>query len=133
MDVISDFASLLPFVVIAEMLGVPASDHRQLQEWSTASLALHTPAAIEARTAIQDYFTALVKQRRQQPGQDLISPLLEARIDGQHLTTDEIVSHCNELLVAGNETTKNWIGNALACFDQYPDAMAEVQAELGLL
>jgi cytochrome P450 len=133
MDVISDFAALLPLIVISEMLEVPASDHHQLRQWSHASTALLTPAAMQARTAMQDYFTALVEQRRQQPGQDLISPLFDAQIDGQHLTTAEIVSHCCNLLIAGNETTRNWIGNALACFDQHPDAMAQVQAEPDLL
>jgi cytochrome P450 len=74
-----------------------------------------------------------VEQRRKLGGQDLISALLEARIDGEYLTSFEIVSLCCALLIAGNETTKSWIGNTIACFDQHPDAMAQVQAEPDLL
>jgi len=133
MDIISDFAAPLPLIVVAEILGVPASDHSQLQQWSDGCTPLITPAAIEARTAMANYFTRLVQQCQKSGGHDLISALLEAQIDGQHLTTFEIVSLCCALLIAGNETTKSWIGNAMACFDQHPDAMAQVQAEPELL
>jgi len=133
MDVVSDFAALLPLIVIAEMLGVPANDHRQLKQWSDATAPLTTPAALQARKETVDYLAILLEQRRQQPGQDLISTLFEAQIDGQHLTSYELVSFCRTLLIAGNETTKCWIGNAMACFDQHPDAMAQVQAEPDLL
>jgi cytochrome P450 len=133
MDIISDFAAPFPLIIIAEILGVPASDHRQLQQWSDESAPIITPAAAQARNAMTDYFTTLVQQGLKPDGNDLISALLEAQIDGQHLTTFEIVSLCCALLIAGNETTKSWIGNAMACFDQHPDAMAQVQAEPDLL
>jgi cytochrome P450 len=133
MDVISDFAAPLPLIIIAEMLGMPASDHTQLREWSDASNAITTPAAMQARNMMGEYFHALVQQRAQQPGHDLISALLEAQIEGQHLASYEIVNLCRSILVAGNETTKSWIGNAMVCFDQYPDALAQVQAEPALL
>jgi cytochrome P450 len=133
MDVISDFAAPLPLTVIAEMLGMPASDHARLREWSDASVAITTPAAMQTRITMMEYFNALVQQRAQQPGQDLISALLEAQIEGKHLTTNEIAILCRNLLIAGNETTKSWIGNAMVCFDQHPDALAQVQAEPDLL
>jgi cytochrome P450 len=133
MDVISDFAAPLPLIVICEMLGVPASDHRQLRQLSNACIPVITPAAVQARRTMEDYFTTLVQQRSQQPGHDLISTLLEAQIEGQHLASFEIVNLCCSLLVAGNETTKSWIGNTIVCFDQYPNAMAQVQAEPDLL
>jgi cytochrome P450 len=133
MDIVSDFAAPLPLIVIAELLGVPASDHRQLQQWSDSSAPIITPAAVQARNAMVDYFTTLTQQRQKLADQDLISALLEAQIDGEYLTTFEIVSLCCALLIAGNETTKNWIGNAIACFDQHPDAMKQVQEEPDLL
>jgi cytochrome P450 len=133
MDIISDFAAPLPLIVISEMLGVPANDHSQLRELSNACIPITTPAAIQARSAMGDYFTTLVEQRRQQPGPDLISTLFDAQVDGEHLTTLEITNLCCTLLIAGNETTKSWIGNATACFDQHPDAMAQVQAQPDLL
>ena len=133
MDIVSDLAAPLPLSVISEMLGVPTSDHRQLMEWSVASAPLTTPEALKARAATMDYFTTLVEQRRQQPGQDLISALIAAQIDGEHLTSFEIVSFCRLLHIAGNDTTKYWIGNTMACFDQYPDALAQVQENPDLL
>ena len=133
MDIIGDFAAPLSLTVISEVIGVPASDHHQLRQLSIACTPIVTPAAVQAHSAMGDYFTALVEQRRQQPGHDLISTLFETQIAGQHLTSFEIVSLCRTLLISGNETTKNWIGNAMACFDQHPDALAEVQAEPDLL
>jgi cytochrome P450 len=133
MDIVSDFAAPLPLIVIAELLGVPASDHRQLQQWCDDCAPIVTPAAITARNMVVSYFTTLVQQRRKQPSQDLISALLEAQVDGQHLNSFEIVSLCCALLLAGNETTKCWIGNTIACFDQHPAALAQVQAEPDLL
>jgi cytochrome P450 len=133
MDIISDFAAPLPLIVISRMLGVPASDHDQLRQLSNACTPLITPAAMQARIALGNYFTTLVQQRRQQTGDDLISTLFQAQIDGQHLTDAELVSLCCTLLIAGNETTKNWIGNTMACFDQHPDALAQVQVEPDLL
>jgi cytochrome P450 len=133
MDVMRDFATPLPMRVIAEMVGVPASDLALLRQWSLAAAPMTTPEAVQARNATVDYFITLVQQRHQQPGEDLLSTLLEAQIDGQHLTSFEVVSFCRTLFVAGKETTKNWIGNALACFDQHPDAFAQVQAQPELL
>lgn len=133
MDIVSDFAAPLPLIVIDELLGVPASDRRQLMEWSMASTPFITPEALQARAATINYFTTLVEQRRGQPGQDLISALIEAQIDGEHLTSFEIVSFCRLLHIAGNETTKYWIGNAMVCFDRHPDAMTQVQEEPDLL
>jgi len=133
MDVISDFSALLPLIVIAEILGVPVSDHHYLRKLSDASIPMVTPAAAKARYEMWDYFATLVKQRQRLPGQNLISNMIEAQIDGQRLTTSELASLCCLLLIAGNETTKTWIGNAMACFDQHPDALRQVQEEPDLL
>ncbi|HET8844673.1 MAG TPA: cytochrome P450, partial [Ktedonobacteraceae bacterium] len=133
MDIISDFAARLPLIVISEMLGVPAGDYAQLRRWSDESALIITSEAVQARQAIVDYFHTLLQQRQHHPGDDLISTLLEAQLDGEHLTSFEVVSFCFALLIAGNETTKDWIGNALACFELHPEAMAQVQAEPDLL
>src|SRR5262249_44930022 len=92
-----------------------------------------TPAAAQARSAMANYFTTLVQQSQKPEDHNLIGALLKAQIDGQHLTTFEIVSLCCALLIAGNETTKSWIGNAMACLDQNPDTMAQIQADPDLL
>ncbi|TMC21024.1 MAG: cytochrome P450 [Chloroflexi bacterium] len=123
----------LPLIVIAEMLGVPVSDHHYLRELSDASIAVVTPAAMKARYEMWDYFTNLAQQRQKLPGKNLISSLIVAHVDGRYLTNTELVSLCCLLLTAGNETTKSWIGNAMACFDQHPDALAQVQAQPDLI
>src|SRR5947199_1740355 len=133
MDVIGDFSALLPLIVIAEMLGVPVSDHHYLRELYDASIAVVNHAAMKARYEMWDYFTNLAQQRQKLPGKNLISSLIVAHVDGRYLTNTELVSLCCLLLTAGNETTKSWIGNAMACFDQHPDALAQVQAQPDLI
>jgi cytochrome P450 len=79
------------------------------------------------------FFTDLMEQRRRSPRQDLISGLLAARIDGESLDQRELLSFCILLLVAGNETTTNLIGNAILCFDEHPDLEAALRSHPELL
>jgi cytochrome P450 len=133
MDVINDFSALLPLMVIAQMLGVPAEDQQQLRQWTNIAPEITTASASQATTEMTHYFTVLIDQRWKDPQQDLISRLLAAHIDGQALTQEELLSSCMLLLVAGNVTTKDLIGNTILCFDHYPDTLAQVCAEIDLL
>ena len=117
-DLIADFAGPLPTVVIAEMLGVPAEDREEFKRWSN-DLSRTSPGtgadmrpAIEAGARLAAYFAEVVEQRRRRPGADLVSALVDAEIDGARLSHDELLGFCVLLLVAGNETTTNLIGNA---------------------
>ncbi len=132
-DVVEDFAAPLPLLVINQLLGVPREDQQQVRVWCAAYAEASTPAAWEARSALLAYFTDLMEQRRKIPQDDLISALLSAQVDGQHLTESEVTSFCLLLIVAGNETTKNLIGNAVLCFDEYPRVMEEIRTEPALL
>ena len=123
MDVIDDLAYPLPVTVIAEMLGVPASDRVQFKQWSDAVVTGSAAAGMAGRNPqaeMSKYFMRLIEDRRKQPREDLISELLEAQIDGEHLSEPELLGFCILLLVAGNETTTNLIGNAILCFDEQP-------------
>ena len=133
MDAVKDFAAPLPLLVINQLLGVPKEDQQQVREWCMAYVQATTPAAWQARSDLLIYFTNLLEQRRKAPQDDLVSALLASQIDGQHLTEAEIANFCLLLIIAGNETTKNLIGNALLCFDEYPIIMEQIRTEPTLL
>jgi cytochrome P450 len=149
MDVIGDLSYPLPVTVIAEMLGIPTSDRAQFKKWSddlvTSEYEQITPENIEeyrerigkvmrhTLDEMYDYFRVIVAERRRQPGNDLISALIAAEIEGKCLPEQDILSFCALLLVAGNITTTNLIGDALLCFDEHPDALERLQREPALI
>jgi len=125
MDIVDDLAYPLPVIVIAEMLGIPPEERAQFKRWSDAVVtAGGGSAAVDenfrpgnAHMEMGMYFMNVIAQRRAAPGNDLISALLAAEIDGERLTDIELLGFCILLLIAGNETTTNLIGNAILCFD----------------
>lgn len=143
MDVIDDLSYPLPIIVIAEMLGVPTADRPQFKRWSDEIVAgeyedfvgENREAALEkvrerARVtieAIDNYFRPVIAQRRQKPGQDLISALTAAQVDGESLTERQLLGFCALLLVAGNITTTNLLGNAIMCFDEHLEVMERLR------
>ena len=132
MDVVRDLAYPLPVIVIAEMLGVPADERDQFKTWSDA-ITSTTGEGARAQQAMAAYFATLIEERRRRPRQDLVSALMAAQIDGEHLSLPELLGFCVLLLVAGNETTTNLIGNAVLCFDESPGAFDELRHDPGLL
>jgi cytochrome P450 len=137
MDIIEDFAYPLPVTVIAEMLGVPAADRARFRHWSDeVSVVLGGDVAAlsetllrratTAREELADYFKDIVRQRRKNPGIDLISALTQAEEEGGKLSEDELYSTVVLLLVAGNETTTNLIGNGMLALLRHPDEMQKV-------
>ncbi len=139
MDIIHDLGYPLPVIVIAELLGVPSADRERFKHWSDAIVA--TPPAGApggsahgaAQREMGTYFIQMIEQRRRDPGDDLISGLLKAQIDGEHLSVQELLGFCALLLVAGNETTTNLIGNALLCFTDHPGSWERLRADRALL
>lgn len=129
MDFMHDLAIPLPIIVIAEILGVPIEDRHDFKRWSDG-VVLYDPSAPKA---MADYFRHLLEQRRQNPGKDLISDLIAAHEAGETLTAQELVDFCMLLLIAGNETTTNLLGNAILCFNEYPEAFERLKQEPQLL
>ncbi|HXG35757.1 MAG TPA: cytochrome P450 [Dehalococcoidia bacterium] len=128
-EIIRDLAYPLPVIVIAEMLGVPRDERETFKRWSddvTATLgAPFVPAETleQARQTVlemTEYFRAIIQQRRRDPKNDLISALLHAEEQEQALSEDEVLSTCILLLIAGNETTTNLIGNGVLALLQHP-------------
>ncbi len=124
-DVIDHLAYPLPVIVIAELLGIPQEDRTLFKAWSDEVIE----SMENQNEQMNDYFLRVIEARRKHPQNDLISVLLNAQIDGQHLTPSELLGFCILLLVAGNETTTNLIGNALLCFDEHPDVLQHLRAE----
>jgi cytochrome P450 len=138
MDVIHDLAYPLPVIVIAEMLGIPTADRERFKVWSdtvVAYVSASDPHAGQVATFMEmaQYFMAMVEARRQAPGDDLLSALLAAQVDGESLTQMELIGFCGLLLVAGNETTTNLIGNAILCFTEHPEVWQRLRANPALL
>jgi len=136
MDVVDDLAYPLPVIVIVELLGIPTGDRARFKEWSDAIVSGASSAAMAGRdpqAEMSAYFLRLVAERRRDPRADLISALLAAQVDGQHLTELELLGFCVLLLVAGNETTTNLIANAIRCFDDNPEALRQLYARPELL
>ena len=134
-DVVDDLAGKLPMDVVSEMLGVPAADRAELRR--SADLLVHREEGrrdvpkegVLAFAAIRAYFTDLIEDRRRRPGDDLLSALLVADLDGDRLGDADILSFCNLMIVAGNETTTKLIANALYWLWRHPDQRALVRAD----
>jgi cytochrome P450 len=133
MDIIDDLAYPLPVIVIAEMLGIPREDRERFKMWSDAMIGASYPEGGNPQAEMSMYFLEMIQKRSQERKDDLISALLDAQIDGQHLNQLELLGFCILLLVAGNETTTNLIGNALLCFDEHPETMEQLRAEPALI
>ncbi len=132
-DLIADYAALLPMDVISKMLGVPDGDQHRLREWSDALLHREegvpdvTPAGIEAATHLYKYFSAFVADRRANPGgDDFTAALIAAEPDGEALTDEQVVGFCFLLIIAGNETTTKLLGNCLLALQRFPSERAKV-------
>jgi cytochrome P450 len=140
MDVVRDLAYPLPVTVIAELLGIPAELREDFKRWSDAIVAGEEGLSEEQRHALfqeiqgmYGYFTQVLEERRQHPQNDLVSALLAAEVDGERLSNLELLGFCGLLLVAGNETTTNLIGNMILCFDENPDVVERLRTNRTLV
>ncbi|MGW0841066.1 cytochrome P450 family protein [Streptomyces sp. NPDC002787] len=133
-DLVESLAVPLPVTVICEMLGVPESDRRLVRAWSSDLFAAGDPGRIDtASHAIGDYMTDLVAAKRTAPGESLLDDLIAVRDGQDRLTEDELVSLAVLLLVAGHETTTNFIGNATLALLRHPETLTRLRAEPRLL
>jgi cytochrome P450 len=116
-DLIDALASPLPIAVICQLLGVPAADQAQFRVWGhgvAATLDPQTAAQAQTRTAelaLTGYLQDLVRERRANPDDSILSALIAAQEEGDRLSSEEVVSTALLLLIAGFETTANLIGN----------------------
>lgn len=118
-DFVEHIAVPLPMLVIAEMIGVPTGDLQTFRKWSDSIIAAGSGGLTDNMLAdladLYAYFGESLTEHRTTPRDDLITLLIDAEVDGSHLSDDEILVFLMTLLVAGNETTRNLIsGSALA-------------------
>ncbi|MGH7894807.1 MAG: cytochrome P450, partial [Candidatus Binatia bacterium] len=144
-DLVEALTYPLPVIVIAEMLGVPSTERAQFKAWSDALVAplgsiFFAPPAPEMvaqqrriRAEFEAYFVRLIEERRAHPEDDLLSALVAAELEGSRLSFDELLAMLILLLVAGNETTTNLIGNAALELLAHPAALAALRADLSLV
>jgi cytochrome P450 len=130
MDVIADFAEPLPSIVTAEMLGLPPSDHRQLKSWSAKFAAIlgnfqhNHDQLLEMLRNLDEmfsYFREAIREDRRNPKGGLIHAMLSAELDGHFLNEDDVIANCILLMVGGQETTPNLIGNGVLSLLRNPD------------
>ncbi len=140
-EVMRDLANPLPVMVIAEMLGVEPELYATFKRWSDAIIAGDNtlpgnPPPAEFTSSVEDlraYFSAQIERRRKTPGADLISALVAAHTESDALGADELMAFVILLLLAGNETTTNLIGNGTLALGRNPDQMKMLQGDASLL
>ena len=129
LDILMDFAYPLPVIVIAELMGVPTEHRAQFKRWSddvvaTLGGAFNAPELLErgaqSGRELADYFRDVIADRRRQPKEDLVSVLVAGADRGGVLTEEQLVATCVVALIAGNETTRNLIGNGMLALLRNP-------------
>jgi cholest-4-en-3-one 26-monooxygenase len=142
-DFVQDISARITIAVIAEMLGVPASDRALLFRWTNEVIAPEDPeyqtggnaeATIEkARIELFQYFDAMSKDRQKNPQDDIVSIVATGNVDGATLGPVELLSYYLLLVVAGNETTRNAMTGGMLAFLENPGEWKKLQANPGLL
>lgn len=138
MDLIADYALPIPTTVIAEMLGVPVADRHKFHRWSSAMLAAGATRfgllrAMPSALRFMRYIRQLIKIRRLNLRDDLISALITAKEAGERLNDDELLSMILLLIVAGHETTVNLIASGMLALLQHPDQLERLQNDPALI
>jgi cholest-4-en-3-one 26-monooxygenase len=129
-DFVERIAAPLPIAVIAWFLGVAGSDRELLFRWTNEVIGKDDPefrrpgetpgqTIRRARGEMHAYLGELIERRRREPGDDLVSELLAAEIDGKPLTEVQLLSYCELVVEAGNETTRNAISGGLLAFSEH--------------
>ena len=140
-DLVANFAYPLPVIVIAEMLGVPATDRAAFQEWSAVLVRGLDPLVSEeeqervfdARDALLEYLRGVLAERRREPQDDMLTRLIAAEENGDILSEGELLAMCNLLLVAGHETTVNLIGNGALALLENPGQLERLRRDPDLI
>lgn len=128
-DLLDQFALPLPIFTIAELLGLPVTDHHQFKLWAHALIHDHQPeeAAVAGMEMIR-YFLKTIEQRRRNPQDDFISSLVHHEDDGDRLNQQEMLAMLFLLVLAGHETTVSLISNGVFTLLRHPDQLAHLRA-----
>ena len=130
-DLARDYAAVLPSTVMGRLLGVPEALIPRCREISDLHMrrVTHADALVPLRMS-DDLFGPLLEERRRSDSDDLLGALVRAQVDGERLTEDDLLGFCYTLLIGGNDTTTNWIGNGLGVLLRRPDLRDAIAAGL---
>jgi cytochrome P450 len=133
-DLIEEFTIRYPFEVIYRQLDLPESEVRKFQRLAIGQTDyVHGDKAIEAGRKLGDYFIALVEERRQRPGDDLVSLLANTEVDGEHLPEVVLISFLRQLMNAAGDTTYRGTSVLLTALLENPDQLEALRADRALI
>ncbi|MFI0241011.1 cytochrome P450 [Streptomyces sp. NPDC016845] len=141
-DLVHDYATRFPVNVIADMLGLDKADHARFHDWYTAVIAFLgnlagdaevTAAGERTRVEFAEYMIPIIRARRENLGDDLLSALCAAEVDGVKMSDEDIKAFCSLLLAAGGETTDKAIASIFANLLVNPEQLAAVRADRSLI
>ena len=136
-DAVETLAVPFPLWIIAELLGIPESDWPRFYQWSEASIPGATDWPPEECARLQaemhEYLLAMTSARRGDPRDDIVSVLANADVEGESLRDDELVMFLNQLLVAGNETTRHAISGGIAALAERPGQWERLRGDRSLV
>ncbi len=148
MELVNDLAYPLPVIVIAELLGVPASDRNLFKQWvdkmfenneqlsfkeNNEKQQAAIENSLEQQKKLAEYLGEHVDDRRKNPREDLITKLVEAEVDGERLKRAEVINFANILLLAGHITTTMLLGNTVLSLDAHPEWYDRTRADRSLV
>ncbi|MEV2262256.1 cytochrome P450 [Streptomyces anulatus] len=141
-DLVADYATRFPVNVIADMLGLDKSDYERFHGWYTAVIAFLgnlsgdpevTRAGERTRVEFAEYMLPIIRERREAPGDDLLSTLCTAEVDGVRMGDEDIKAFCSLLLAAGGETTDKAIAGIFTNLLRHPQQLEAVRADRTLI
>ena len=136
-DIVKALTTPLPVAVIAQMMGIPVERGEDFKRWSDALTGTLAGASMADREVeigqMYAYFQSLIPERRGREGADLVSAVVNAEFEGERLADAEAVGFCMLLLIAGNETTTNLLGNLLNVLADRPDLYAQLIEQPALI
>jgi pulcherriminic acid synthase len=141
-DFVDQYTTRYPINVIVDMLGLPKEDHDKFHRWYSSIMAFLsnltgdeaiTAQGLQTKEELQDYVLPIVEERRADPGDDLLSMLCTAEIDGERLTDIEIKAFVSLLLTAGGETTDKSMANMIMRLLEDPDQFEAVLEDRSLI
>lgn len=141
-DLVTDYATRFPVNVIADMLGLDKADHVRFHRWYNSVIAFIgnlsgdpevTAAGERTRVEFAEYLFPIIRERRENLGDDLLSTLCAAEVDGVKMSDEDIKAFCSLLLAAGGETTDKAIASIFANLLLHPEQLAAVREDRGLI
>jgi cytochrome P450 len=134
-ELMAEFATPLPVLVICELLGIPEASRDRFRAWSRAVLSgLGTPDfPVDAAVEFTAYLRGLIAEKRECPDDGLLSAMIQARDEGDALSEDELTAMATVMIIAGHDTTLSLIGNGIYLLMIEPDRAEKLRADPGLI